>query len=68
MISLDYRASHAQRFCAVEDVVTQRHDVLWDWLWDTCHMAGVRWGSRCKEFCSEEGPHYCLEWSARKLS
>ncbi len=64
----NYRATHPRRFCAVEDVVTQRYDVLWDWLWDACHMAGVRWGSCCKGFCSKEGPHYCLERSARKLS
>ncbi len=46
----------------------QRYYVLRDWLWDACHMAGVRWGSRCKGFCSQEGPHYCLEQSTRKLS
>ncbi len=49
-------------------LVTQRYDVLWEWLWDACHMAGVRWGSRCEGFRSEEGPHYCLEQSAWKLS
>jgi hypothetical protein len=68
VISPNYRASHPQRFCAVGDVFAQRNDIPWDWLWDACHMAGVRWGSRCKGFCSEEGPHYCLEQSARKLS
>ncbi len=67
-ISPDYRASHSWRFCAVGDVVAQRYDVLCDWLWDAGHMAGVRWGSRIERFCSEEGPHYCLEQSARKLS
>ncbi len=36
--------------CAVGDIVAQRYDVLCDWLWDACHMAGVRWGSRCKGF------------------
>ncbi len=64
----DYRASHPWRFCAVGDVVAQRYDVLHDWLWDTCHMAGVRWGSRCKGFRSKEGLHYHLEQSMRKLS
>jgi hypothetical protein len=68
VISPDYHASHPWHFCAVGDVVAQRYDVLWDWLWDTCHMAGVRWGSCCKGFPSEEGLHYCLEQSARKLS
>jgi hypothetical protein len=38
------------------------------WLWDACHMAGVRWGSCCEGFLSEEGPHYHLEQSMRKLS
>jgi hypothetical protein len=68
VISPDYRASYPWCFCAVGDVVAQRYDALRDWLWDACHMAGVRWGSHCKGFCSKEGPHYRLEWSARKLS
>jgi hypothetical protein len=68
VISPDYHASHPRCFCAVGDVVAQRYDVLWDWLWDTWHMAGVHWGSFCKGFCSEEGLHYHLEQSARKLS
>jgi hypothetical protein len=46
-------------------IVAQRYDIPWDWLWDACHMAGVRWGSRCKGFRSKEGPHYHFEWSAR---
>ncbi len=46
-------------------IVTQRHDVPWDWLQDACHMAGVHWGSRCEGFCSKEGPHYCFEQIAR---
>jgi hypothetical protein len=54
--------------CAVGDKVAQRYDVLCDWLWDACHMAGVRWRSRCEGFCSEEGPHYRFKQSARKLS
>ncbi len=68
VISPDYHVSHPRRFCAVGDVVNQRYDILWDWLWDDCHMAGVRWVSRCEGFHSEEGPHYRLEQSARKLS
>jgi hypothetical protein len=46
----------------------QRYDVPWDWLWDACHMAGIRWGFCCKGFCSKEGPHYRFEQSARKLA
>jgi hypothetical protein len=68
VISPDYCVSHPWRFCAVGDVVAQRYDILWDWPWDACHMAGVRWVSRCEGFCSKEGPHYRLEQSARKLS
>ncbi len=67
-ISPNYCTSHQRCFCAVGDVVAQRYDVLRDWLWDACHMAGVRQGSCCEAFCSEEGLHYCLERSARKLS
>ncbi len=68
VISPDYHASYPWRFCAVGDVVAQRYDILCDWLWDACHMAGVHWGSCCEGFCSKEGPHYRLEQSARKLS
>ena len=45
--------------------VAQRYDVPWDWLRDTCHMAGVRWGSCCKGFQSKEGPHSCFKQSMR---
>ncbi len=68
VISPDYRVSHPRRSCAVMEVVAQRYDVLCDWLWDACHMAGVCWGSCWEAFCSKEGPHYCLERSVRKLS
>jgi hypothetical protein len=68
VISPNYRASYPRRFCAVGDVVAQRYDVLRDWLWDACYMAGVRWGSCCKGFCNKEGLHYHLEKSTRKLS
>jgi hypothetical protein len=68
VISPNYRVSHPRRFCAVGDVVAQRYDVLWVWLWDACHMAGVHWGSPYEGFRSKEGPHYCLEQSAKKLS
>ncbi len=68
VISPNYCASHPRHFCAVGDAVAQRYDVLRDWLWDTCHMAGVRWGSRCEGFWSKEGPYYGLERSTRKLS
>ncbi len=45
--------------------VAWRYDVSQDWLWDSCHMAGVRWGTRCKGFCSKDGLHYCFDQSAR---
>ncbi len=48
--------------------ITQRYDAPRDWLCNACHMAGVCWWSGCKGFRSEEGLHYCLEQSARKLS
>ncbi len=28
-------------------------------------MARVHWVTRCEGFCSKEGPHYCIERSAR---
>jgi hypothetical protein len=46
-------------------IVARRYDVPWNWLWDACHMAGIRWGSRCEGFCSKEGPHYRFEQSTR---
>jgi hypothetical protein len=54
VISPNYRASHPWCFCAVGDVVTQRYDVLHDWLWDACHMAGVCWGSHCEAFVARK--------------
>ncbi len=45
--------------------VAQIYNIPWDWLWVACHMAGVHWGARCKGFCSNEGPHYLFEQSAR---
>ncbi len=39
----------------------QRCDVPWDWLRDTCQMARVHWGTRCKGFCSKGGLHYQIE-------
>ncbi len=65
VISPNYHASHPWHFCAIGGIVPQKYDVLWDWLWDVCHMAGVHWGSRCKGFHSKEGPHYRLERSMR---
>jgi hypothetical protein len=44
----------------------QRCDIPWDWLWDTCQMARVRWGNHCKGFHCMEGLHYPIERSARK--
>jgi hypothetical protein len=49
-------------------IIAQRYDVPQEWLWDARHMAGVRWGSHCKGFCSKEGPHYRFEQSARNLT
>ncbi len=45
--------------------VDQRYDVPWNWLWNARQLARVHWGTRCKGFCSKEGPHYCIERSAR---
>ncbi len=49
-------------------IVAQRYDIPRDWLWVACHMAGVRWGSHCKGFCSEEGLHYCVTQSTRNIT
>ncbi len=68
VISPNYCASHPRHFCAVGEVVAQRYDVLRDWLWNACHMAGVCWGSCCERFCSKKGLHYRLEQRTRKLS
>ncbi len=54
VISPDYRAFHPRRFYAVGDIVAQRYDILSDWLWDTCHMAGIHWGSRCEAFVARK--------------
>ncbi len=43
----------------------RRYDVPRDWLQEAFQMARVRWGTRCKGFCSEEGPHYWIDQSAR---
>ncbi len=61
--------THARHnHCASRQLGTtadQRYDLPWDWLWDACQMARVRWGTHCKGFFSKEGPHYCIEQSAR---
>jgi hypothetical protein len=49
-------------------IVARRYDVPRDWLWDACHMAGVRWGSRCKGFRSKEGLHYRFTQSTRNMT
>ncbi len=54
VISPDYRAYHPWCFCAVGDVVAERYDILRDWLWDACHMAGVHWISCCKAFVARK--------------
>jgi hypothetical protein len=45
----------------------QRYDVPPNWLrlQEACQKAGVRWGTRCKGFCSKGGPHYQIDRSAR---
>ncbi len=43
----------------------QRYDVPQDWLREGCQGARVRWGTCCEGFCSKEGPHYQMDWSAR---
>ncbi len=43
----------------------QRYDIPWDWLWEACPLARVRWGTCCNGFCSKEGLHYHIEQSAR---
>jgi hypothetical protein len=43
----------------------QRYDVPRDWLWQASQMARVHWGTHCKGFRCEEGPHYWIEQSAR---
>jgi hypothetical protein len=54
VIGPNYCASHPWRFCTVGDVVAQRYDVLCDWLWDACHMAGVCWESHCEGFVARK--------------
>jgi hypothetical protein len=49
-------------------IVARRFDIPRDWLWDACHMAGGRWGSRCEGFRSKEGPHYCFMQSVRNMT
>ena len=47
------------------------HSKIWCPSWLTLiHMPYGRGTLRIllRRICSEEGPHYCLEWSARKLS
>ncbi len=61
--------THARHtHCASRQLGTsanRRYDVPRDWLREACQMARVRWGTRCKGFCSKEGPHYRMELSAR---
>ncbi len=54
VISPNYCASHPWHYCAVEDVVAQRYDVLWDWLWDACHMAGYVEDPAAKDFVARK--------------
>ncbi len=54
VIGSNYCASHPRRFCAVGDVVAQRYDVLCDWLWDACHMAGYVEDPTAKNFVAKK--------------
>ncbi len=42
-----------------------KYDILWDWLWDPCLEQGYIQEPNCEGFFSKEGPHYCIEQSAR---
>jgi hypothetical protein len=64
-ISPDSCASHPLHSYAVGYYSQSKYNVPRDWLWEACHIASVPWGTHCKEFCSEEGPHYRMERSAR---
>jgi hypothetical protein len=52
----------SRQLCTTAD---WRYDVPRDWLQEACQMVRVRWGTRCKGFCSKEGPHYRMERSSR---
>jgi hypothetical protein len=70
VISPNYCASHSRLFCAVGDVVAQRCDVLCDWLWDACLMAGVCWQSHCKAFAARKAHTIALSkaWGSCHLT
>ncbi len=61
--------THARHtHCASRQLGTtadRRYDVPWDWLQEAWQMTRVCWGTRCKGFCSKEGLHCQMEWSAR---
>ncbi len=62
---LNSRASHPLHSYAVGYYSQSKYDVPRDWLREACHMARVRWETRCKGFCSKEGLHYWMEQSVR---
>jgi hypothetical protein len=49
----------------LDTTADRRCDIPWDWLWDSCQMTRVCWGTRCEGFCCKEGTQNCIEQSAR---
>ncbi len=64
-ISSNSHASHPLRSYADGYYSRLKYDVPWDWLREVCHMARVRWGTRCKGFRNEKGLHYRMEQNVR---
>jgi hypothetical protein len=64
-ISPNSGASHPLHSYAVGYYSRSKYDIPRDWLQEACHMARVRWETRCKGFGSKEGPHYRIERIAR---
>jgi hypothetical protein len=59
---------HIHIHCAPRQLGTtanQRYDIPWDWLWNTCLLARLHWGTHGKGFCSKEGLHYRIRQSGR---
>ncbi len=66
IISPNSRASHPVHSYAAGYYSRSKLDAPRDWLQEACQMARVRWGTRCKGFCSKEGLHYWMERSVMK--
>ncbi len=58
---LALQGSHVQRQYRKQTTLCSKSSTIKGLLY-------AHWISRCKGFCSEEGPHYRFEQSARKLS